>query len=84
MIKTQRARAAEALGRQLEERFLSAQVGTVQSVLIEKPRTPDYSQGFTAGYTPVRIYGRELPRHSLADVRITGFRDGYCLGVPAE
>lgn len=83
-VKTQRARAAEALGRRLEERFLSAQVGTVQSVLIEKPRTPEYSQGFTAGYTPVRIYGRELPRHTLVNVRITGFRDGYCTGVPAE
>lgn len=82
MIKTRRTRLAEELGRQLEERFLSAQVGTVQSVLIEKPRTPDYSHGFTAGYTPVRIYGAELARHTLVTVRITGFRDGYCIGTP--
>lgn len=81
IIKTNRTHAAEQLAQRLWTNFLSAQVGTVQSVLIEKPRSDDYSQGFTANYTPVRIYGENIPRHSLVNVKIAGCRKDYCTGV---
>ncbi len=81
LIKSKRAHDAEEVAQRLWGRFLSAQVGTVQSVLIEKPRSSEYSQGFTANYTPVRIYGENIPRHSLVDVKITGCRKDYCTGV---
>lgn len=82
ITKSARVHKAEELAQKLWSQFLRAQVGTVQSVLIEKPRSTEYSQGFTANYTPVRIYGENIPRHSLVDVKIAGYRKDYCTGIP--
>lgn len=80
-IKSQRAKEMNALAAKLEQKFLSEQVGTVQTVLIEKKTSPDYCNGFTGGYIPVRIYGKEIQRHSLVRVKITEARDSYCVGT---
>ena len=53
-------------------------------MLIEKPQGGLYSQGFTENYTPVRIIGKQIPRHSLVRVKITGAKKGYCLGTVIE
>lgn len=79
-IKTERAHIMEALSERLEREFLQKQIGTKQTVLIEKKRSDDYSHGLTEGYFEVRIYGEDIPRHTLAEVTITGARDGYCVG----
>lgn len=79
-VKSDRADMLTAAAKELELSFYETQKGTEHTVLIEKPRSKDYSHGFTESYIPVRIYGVELPRHTLADVRITDYRDGYCLG----
>lgn len=80
-IKSRRAKEMNALAAKLEQKFLSEQVGTVQTVLIEKKTFPDYCNGFTGGYIPVRIYGEEIARHSLVRVKITEARDSYCVGT---
>lgn len=80
-IKSQRAKEMNALAAKLEQKFLSEQVGTVQTVLIEKKTSPDYCNGFTESYIPVRIYGKEIQRHSLVRVKITEARDSYCVGT---
>lgn len=64
----------------LERGFLKRQVGTIQTVLIEKPKSALYSHGFTEKYVPIRIMGEDIPRHSLVEVKITGVRDNYCIG----
>lgn len=79
-VKSERARAMNAAAKELEYRFLNNSVGTVQNVLIEKKQSEQYSNGFTESYIPVRIYGEEIPRHSLVQVKITGAREGYCVG----
>lgn len=77
---TQRAKTLIAQADIIEREFLKKQVGTEQTVLIEKPKTDLYSHGFTERYVQVRIAGKEIPRHTLVRVKITGARDGYCVG----
>ena len=60
--------------------FLAAQVGTQQEILVEKRKSPDYINGYTPNYTPVRIYGADISRHSIVKVKITGAENGYCIG----
>lgn len=80
-IKSDRVDMLTAAAVELEQNFFEAMLGTEHTVLIEKPQSKEYSHGFTESYIPVRIYGKELPRHTLADIRITDYRDGYCIGV---
>ena len=61
-------------------KFCDKQRGTVQTVLIEKPQSAQYSHGFTENYTPVRLYGAEFERHTPVRTEIFASRDGYCLG----
>lgn len=79
-VRSDRADMLTAAAKELELAFYETQIGTEHTVLIEKSRSREYSHGFTESYIPVRIYGIELPRHTLADVKITDYRDGYCIG----
>ena len=63
---------------------MRSQHGKEGVVLIEKPQSELYSQGFTENYTPVRILGKQIPRHTLVRVKITGAKKGYCLGTVVE
>lgn len=81
-VKTERARAMNAAAKELEYRFFQSVLGTEHTVLVEKKQSEQYSNGFTESYIPVRIYGEEIPRHSLVKVKITGAREGFCVGKP--
>lgn len=80
-IKSARAKEMNALADRLEREFLERQTGSIQTVLIEKRTSPDYCNGFTDSYIPVRIYGEDIPRHTLARVKITGAQENYCTGT---
>ena len=80
-VKSARAKEMSALADRLERQFLESQVGTVQTVLIEKRTSPDYCNGFTGSYIPVRIYGEDIPRHSLVQVKLTSADGNYCTGT---
>lgn len=80
-IRSERVRLMTAAAKELELAFYETHLGTEHTLLVEKPQSREYSHGFTESYIPVRIYGEELPRHTLANVRITDYRDGYCMGV---
>lgn len=80
-IKSARAKEMNALADRLEREFLERQTGSIQTVLIEKRTSPDYCNGFTDSYIPVRIYGEDISRHTLARVKITGAQENYCVGT---
>lgn len=80
-VRTDRVKMLTAAAKEAEMTFLDKQRGMVHTVLIERPQSAMYSQGFTENYIPVRIYGEPLERHSLVRVMIKGSRDGYCTGV---
>lgn len=78
-IKSDRAKRMNALSARLEGQFLKSCIGRECTVLIEKPQSDEYSNGFTEGYIPVRIYNKALERHSLVRVRITESTADYCI-----
>ncbi len=80
-IKSARAKEMNRLAQRLEQQFLESQTGTIQTVLIEKRTSPEYCNGFTDSYIPVRIYGEDIPRHTLARVKITGVEGDHCTGT---
>ncbi len=80
-IKSARAKEMNLLAQRLEQQFLESQTGTIQTVLIEKRTSPEYCNGFTDSYIPVRIYGEDIPRHTLARVKITGVEGDHCTGT---
>lgn len=81
-VKTDRAQMMNAVAKEEEQRFYESRIGAIQTALIEKPQSNEYSHGFTESYIPVRLYGTNIPRHTLVRVQITGYRDGYCLAKP--
>ena len=79
-IKNRRYKEMSALADELRCEFLRKQIGTVQRVLVEKRTSPDFINGYTENYTPVRIYGSNASRHELISVEITEATGNYCLG----
>lgn len=77
-IKTARAKQMTELSVKLEREYLAQNIGREYTVLIEKPQSDGYSNGFTESYIPVRIYGKQIERHSLVRVRITEAEADYC------
>lgn len=79
-VKNERYKILSAIDERLHKEFLASQTGTIQSILVEKPKSEDYANGLTANYTPVRVYGSKAKRHSIINVRIIGSENGYCIG----
>ncbi len=77
-IKAERAKRMGELAKQLEQEHFKAQLGTEHTVLIEKPQSDEYSNGYTESYIPIKIYSKKLERHSLVRVKITGSEAGCC------
>lgn len=61
--------------------FYQAQVGTVQMLLVEKKREPDWVRGYTPNYTPVRVRCTDDRRGELLPVRITKAGPEGCTGI---
>lgn len=81
-VRTDRVKMLTAAAKELEQKFFASRRGTEHVVLIEKPQSAEYSNGFTESYIPVRIYGVIFPQHTPVRVKIVGYRDGYCIGKP--
>ena len=79
-IKNERYKILSDIDNRLHAEFLASQIGTTQEILIERQKSPDYVNGYTPNYTPVRIYGAVIPRHSIVKVKITAAGNGYCVG----
>ena len=79
-VKAERYRRLSQLDEKLHGEFLASQVGTVQDILVEKRKSPDYANGLTPNYTPVRVYGSKAERQDVIKIKIVGVKDGYCTG----
>lgn len=77
-IKSDRVKRMNELAARSEEQFLKSCIGRECTVLIEKPQSNEYSNGYTESYISVRIYNKMIKRHSLVRVRITGSTADYC------
>ncbi|MGN0623548.1 MAG: radical SAM protein, partial [Oscillospiraceae bacterium] len=85
--KSLRAQKMSEVCAETKKAYLSAQVGTVQTVLFEKESSPEYHQGHTDSYILVRV-PRKSPdismRREFADVLITSCDDDQCYGTFVE
>lgn len=79
-IRSERVRMLTGIADGLEPAFFQTQLNTEHTVLIERPKSEEFSFGYTENYLPVRIYGAALPRHSLLKVLITGYEEKFCVG----
>ena len=75
-VQEQRAQAAQAVAREMEEAYLQALVGSTLPVLFEEEKEGLW-QGHAPNYVAVRAAGENL-HNQLRQVRITG-RDGGAL-----
>lgn len=79
--KQRRSHAMMEAAARGSHRFLTAQVGRVEEVLLEA-KAEGGSHGYTANYTPVRLTGGCLPAGQVVCVRITGVEGECCVAQP--
>ena len=78
-VQEQRAQAAQAVAREMEEAYLQALVGSTLPVLFEEEKEGLW-QGHAPNYVAVRAVGEDL-HNQLWQVTITGVGDGILLGT---
>ena len=78
-VQEQRAQAAQAVAREMEEAYLQALVGSTLPVLFEEEKEGLW-QGHAPNYVAVRAVGEDL-HNQLRQVTITGVGDGILLGT---
>ena len=77
-VQEQRAQAAQAVAREMEEAYLQALVGSTLPVLFEEEKEGLW-QGHAPNYVAVRAVGEDL-HNQLRQVTVTGVGDGILLG----
>lgn len=79
-VKERRSRVLSEAMEESRLEFMQAQIGRTEGVLFEQEAAPGVWEGLTENYTPVRAEcSRELSGEILP-VRITGVKDGCCVG----
>lgn len=80
-VKAQRYKIMSEIGKKSQISYFSSQLNTVQQVLIEHQTSPEYINGHTDSYIPVRIYGEKAKWNDMLKVRLIKACDGYCEGI---
>lgn len=80
-VKERRYGKMTELSIRLRRGFFEKNLNTVHKVLIERQVSPDYINGYTESYIPVRIYGGKAKRHDIVTVKIVEAKDSFCVGV---
>ena len=80
-IKERRYQAMNKLSISAQQEFFAKNMNTVQKVLIERRTSPEYINGYTENYIPVRIYEGNAAKHDIINVRLTDARENFCTGI---
>ncbi|MCM1054787.1 MAG: tRNA (N(6)-L-threonylcarbamoyladenosine(37)-C(2))-methylthiotransferase MtaB [Bacteroides sp.] len=80
-VKAERYNRMTELARRSRRSFFEKNLGTVHKALIERQTSPDYINGYTESYIPVRIYGGKGKRHDIVRVRLTDVEEDFCVGT---
>ena len=79
-VKTERAAKMAERAEAVRQKFLEAQVGFTESVLIESEIKDGMMQGYTMNYTPVVIPAVKSLLCTVQEVVITGVSGDVCTG----
>lgn len=82
--KEQRYKRMHELSLTAQNSFFEKNLGTVRKILIECRTSPDFINGYSENYIPVRIYGGTAKRHDIVSVRIIGIEGNCCVGEICE
>jgi threonylcarbamoyladenosine tRNA methylthiotransferase MtaB len=79
-IKHRRAEILRNTARLQREKFLKSQIGTIQTVLLEKEKTDSIPNGYTENYTFIKLGEKSAHsmRNELLKVKITGAESEFC------
>lgn len=80
-IKERRYKAMNKLSIRARQDFFAKNMNSVQKVLIERRTSPEYINGHTENYIPVRIYGGKAERHDIVNVMLTDSEENFCAGI---
>ncbi len=80
-IKEERYKRMLHTARELQKEFFEKNLNTVHKMLVEKQTKPDYINGYTENYIPLRIFGGTAKRHDIISTKITKSENGYCEAV---
>ena len=83
-VKSQRSKAMSAVTNQTQQDFLNAQLGTVQSVLVEREVAPSIYEGYTPNYTSVRFPSETNLCGTSVPVKLQAVEQDYCTGIIAQ
>lgn len=78
-VKEERAKTLTLATNETRKKFLKEQIGKTVNVLFETDK-PNYSEGYTENYTPVRVYDCESRAGQILKVTITDATDLFCIG----
>ena len=78
-VKEERAKTLTLATNETRRKFLKEQIGKTVNVLFETDK-PNYSEGYTENYTPVRVYDCESRAGQILKITITDATDEYCIG----
>lgn len=78
-VKEERAKTLTLATNETRRKFLKEQIGKTVNVLFETDK-PNYSEGYTENYTPVRVYDCKSRAGQILRVTITDATDEYCIG----
>ncbi|MBQ9383704.1 MAG: tRNA (N(6)-L-threonylcarbamoyladenosine(37)-C(2))-methylthiotransferase MtaB [Ruminiclostridium sp.] len=79
-VKAERYRLMSEAAAEVYKKHLTMNIGKRYDVLIQKRTSPDYAEGLTPNYIPVRIYGSDAQRHDIVTVEITSTENDRCIG----
>lgn len=79
--KALRYKVMSKIAVEAQNEFFHSNLNTVHNILIERQTKPEFINGHTENYIPVRIYGGNAKRHDIVRVKIVKACEGYCEGV---
>lgn len=78
-VKEGRAARLSPIAEEIRREFFEKQVGRTVEVLFET-KTGEFATGYTENYTPVQITSAEDYKGKIKNVKITGYKDDFCIG----
>lgn len=82
-VKSERWHIMNHIGINSQKKFLESRVGMTLPVLFEREKNPDFHNGYTPDYTPIKIPEKNFKkslRNSIFYVRIIDSTSDYCTG----
>lgn len=80
-VKEERYKRMLQIAQSSQRKFFEGSVGSAHKVLVERQTIPEYINGYTENYIPVRLFGVNAKRHDIISTKITKACNGYCEAV---